>query len=235
MRVSGPRNSRKASSPFLLCLLVAKWRPWGRDPSTQQRLFPGLHSRTCRVQLRQEVPVEPVFLHHRPGLQAPETAAPTCLLCAECSPLTAGRSLLGWNCRCVQCLSPAFGLDELLFPEPHACEFCASVRESGGQHRGVKLPAAPGVVPEVVGAKVRYEECLVQTTLRSPDSLVWLGVMSSVERCLRLSSEQSEKWPGNELSHSVSRALLPRQLLAKFAPKLFHYYLLKFLSQGGKC
>lgn len=41
-------------------------------------------------------------LYHHLGFQAPETAAPTALLCAECSLLEAGGSLLGWNRHPVQ-------------------------------------------------------------------------------------------------------------------------------------
>lgn len=70
--------------------------------ATQSSEGPGYGS---ELRVGREVKVVFVSLYHHLGFQAPETAAPTSLLCAECSMLEAGGSLLGWNRHQVQ-LSP---------------------------------------------------------------------------------------------------------------------------------
>lgn len=140
-----------------------------------------------------------VSLYHHLGFQAPETAAPTSLLCAECSMLEAGGSLLGWNRHQVE-LSP-FDLRFWLVSVPRTTHWVLRVREDREVHFGDEIPGNPCYCPWV-GAKFCYEKCLILTALHGADSLFWVAIMSYVETCFMLSSKYSQKGLGmSSVSH----------------------------------
>lgn len=136
------------------------------------RLFTGAPQSSEGPGYGREVRVVFVAVYHHLRFQASETAAPTSLLCAECSVLEAGGSLLGWNRHQVQ-LSP-FGLWCCLVTVPRTTHlWVLRVKEDWEVHFGDEIPSNPCYCPWV-GAKFCYEKCVIPTAVRGADSVFWM-------------------------------------------------------------